>query len=230
MLSMKLVKKTLKEKNFFLQRELGIISDAQLINFSHQLGHGPLKWDFGEIMLMQYKPNAKNYLYSREEVPLHWDGAFHQEPRYLIFNCLKSQGEGGETLFSNTQKLFMSFSKKEKSILEDVAIEYETEKIAHYGGKIKVNIIQNIDGKETLRFAERVKNQLNPVRLKIHSSKIHPEFIYRFLKNKIRSHQYLYKHSWREGDLLIIDNRYTIHGRCALGKNTQRQFKRIQVL
>lgn len=47
-----------------------------------------LSWDFGPVMEMKVDKQPKNYLFTEGDVPLHWDGAFHQEPRfYSLIVC-----------------------------------------------------------------------------------------------------------------------------------------------
>ena len=64
-------------------------NDQELLELAHTLSSRKdkalLEWDFGPIMEMKFSASAKNYLFSEEEVPFHWDGAFLKEPKYLIF-------------------------------------------------------------------------------------------------------------------------------------------------
>ena len=82
------------------------LSDRDLLKLAQSLSDqkGTLKdqilhWDFGPIMNMKFDPDAKNYLFSSQRVPLHWDGAFYKTPKKLLFYCTETSGSGGETFF-----------------------------------------------------------------------------------------------------------------------------------
>ena len=70
---------------------------------------GPLQaWAFGSVNELKPDKEAKNYLYTRGAVPLHWDGAFAgRVPRYLFFHCVSAPSlEGGETVFVDTTRVW----------------------------------------------------------------------------------------------------------------------------
>ncbi len=190
-----------------------------------------LHWDFGPIMNMRFDPEAPNYLFSAEEVPLHWDGAFYREPAKLLFYCTETAGTGGETLFLNTELLWDSFTDEEKARCERITMKYKTEKKAHYGGEILVPLVQKhpMTGKTILRMAEKVETQLNPVELEIFGAD-NPDEFYQWMKEKISNPDFLYAHRWEKGDLVVCDNFTYLHGRRALKNNLVRSFKRIQIL
>ncbi|WPU67024.1 TauD/TfdA dioxygenase family protein [Peredibacter starrii] len=190
-----------------------------------------LHWDFGPMMEMRFDRNAQNYLFSDEVVPFHWDGAFYREPSKLLFFCEESVGNGGETLFVNTELLWSSLTEEEKVKCEKVTLTYRTEKKAHYGGEIKVPLVQKHPrtGSIILRLAEEVETHLNPVTLNIIGIE-NADAFYQELRNKLYDPAFMYEHAWEKGDLLVCDNFTFLHGRRALGGNLKRSFKRIQIL
>ena len=102
--------------------------DSSLIEYAASLSEkeGELKdkllhWDFGPLMNMSYQTDATNYLFSAERVPYHWDGAFYQEPAALLFYCTESDGDGGETIFANTEKIWESLTHEEKEKAKKVS-------------------------------------------------------------------------------------------------------------
>lgn len=219
---------------------LGEMSDEELLQYASSLStkEGSLKdqvlhWDFGPIMHMRFDERAANYLFSSEEVPLHWDGAFYKEPSHLLFYCVESSGSGGETVFVNTETLWEDLSTEEKKECESITLKYRTEKKAHYGGEIHVPLVQRhpVSGKRILRLAEKVETSLNPVELIIESSLgIDTDNFYKKMCAKMYDPKYLYEHSWKKGDLIVCDNFTFLHGRRALENNLKRSFKRIQIL
>lgn len=215
------------------------LSEKELIEFALDLSTKAggiseklLHWDFGPVMTMKFDPQATNYLFSDEAVPFHWDGAFHHEPLKLLFYCTESEGRGGETLFTNTELIWESLSESEKNIALKTHMIYRTKKLAHYGGEIKVSLVNEhpLTGKTILRMAERVETALNPVELVMSNQGKEADEFYRFLKNKLYDPRYLYQHHWEKGDLVVVDNFTYLHGRKPLGSNLRRSFKRIQIL
>ena len=190
-----------------------------------------LHWDFGPLMEMKYDQAAKNYLFSKGPVPFHWDGAFYKEPEALLFYCTESSGRGGETLFTDTEKIWESLSDSDRDTLRGITLTYRTQKLAHYGGEIRVPVVQTHprSGKTILRLAERVESELNPVELTIEGAQDSHAF-YAWMVSLLYNPRFLTVHAWEKGDLLTCDNFTYLHGRSALGENRSRTFWRIQIL
>lgn len=213
-------------------------NDEELLRFAEERSREEggrkeklLHWDFGPLMTMSYDREARNYLFSDEAVPFHWDGAFFREPKELLFYCTQSEGEGGETLFVNTEKIWEDLSSEERKLCLNVKLTYRTRKLAHYGGEINVPLVQThpVSGKTILRMAEKVETELNPVELTISGVRNAEQFYNEMIK-KLYDPRYLYEHRWEKGDLIICDNFTFLHGRRSLGANRKRTFKRIQIL
>ena len=226
-------KATLAETGFLSLRGVEALDDAQLselaTGFSDDADRPFVEWDFGHLMRMKLDPAAPNYLFSAEAVPLHWDGAFHEEPRYLLFFCDESAGGGGETVFVDTRKVLDGAGEDEVAAWEGVTLTYTTEKLAHYGGTFSTRVVREhpFTGERILRFAEAVATEKNPVHLEVDGSD-DPDF-YDKLAARVLAPEVTLEHRWQAGDLLLVDNHAFLHGRRALGDNTGRSFRRIQV-
>lgn len=240
------IREQVVESSLVLIRDVPTPSDEGLLELAENLSfktgslqNKVLHWDFGPIMRMHLDPNAKNYLFSDEEVPFHWDGAFHVEPQFLLFVCTQSEGSGGETLFSQTENIWNSLEGDKKESLRNLHLNFETEKKAHYGGRINVPLVQThpIKGSPILRFAEEVKTHLNPVHRSVDKDQHIGESPQKPLEDSLKeltemvyNPQFCFQHQWKTHDILIADNFSLVHGRRALGRNRLRSFKRIQVL
>jgi len=195
-----------------------------------------LSWDFGPVMEMRVDKNTKNYLFTDGDVPLHWDGAFFQEPRFLLFHCIEAPhpDSGGETLFVNTEAVWNDASKEEQTQWRPYQLSFATEKLAHYGGQITRNLLnQHPDtGRPMLRFAEPVgEDYLNPVTVSVlDKTALESTTILAELSARMRQPAYCYQHQWQAGDYLIADNFSLLHGRHAFRKNSPRHLRRIQIL
>ena len=195
-----------------------------------------LSWNFGPVMEMKVDKEPNNYLFTEGDVPLHWDGAFHQEPRFLFFNCIQAptHGSGGETLFVNTEAVWQAASDQQQEEWVNYALAFHTEKLAHYGGSIIHNLVnlhpdtqQNI-----LRFAEPVgEDYLNPVQVHVvGKNELESSAILLSLSRSMRLKHHMYQHQWHQGDFLIADNFSLLHGRNSFKQHSPRHLRRIQIL
>ncbi|MGZ3650514.1 MAG: TauD/TfdA family dioxygenase [Bdellovibrionota bacterium] len=192
-----------------------------------------LQWNFGPVMEMKVDPQAQNYLFSREEVPVHWDGAFHLEPRVLVFHCVNAPNPdmGGETTFVDSESLWNDAPSVTKAQWKKLELSYETEKKAHYGGRITVPMVQHHPDKPVtiLRYAEPVGSELNPVLMDVAGLKGPKESFLTEMHELIYSEKYLYEHAWQENDLLLADNFSLLHGRRAFSTDSPRHLRRVQI-
>lgn len=195
-------------------------------------GRSLLEWNFGPMLELKERPDAKNYLFTREAAPFHWDGAFHREPAHMLFFCVEAPGAGagGETLFCDSEAVWESASPAERATLSSAVLTYETEKLAHYGGTVAVPLLGRHPetGRPVLRFAEPVTSALNPLRVSVAGAPA--EELLGWLKERIYDERFSYAHEWREGDVLIADNRALLHGRRAYEKDAPRHLRRIQLI
>lgn len=211
------------------------IDKPAFVNFAATLGE-LLQWEFGYVMEMKAEVQPKNYLFTHDHVPFHWDGAFHQVPRFLLFHCIAAPviNAGGETLYADTTSLWQSASAAERKQWQACQLQITTEKIVHYGGEIIVPLVQkHIDTNETIiRFAEPVPSpMLNPVNVEIiQPENSNSENMLHDLSARCYDPRYCYEHTWQENDFLIADNYALIHARNAFKQFSPRHLRRIQVL
>jgi alpha-ketoglutarate-dependent taurine dioxygenase len=214
-----------------IRKELNTKED--FVTFAQTLGQ-LYAWSFGVVNELKIDKNSPNYLYSEEAVPFHWDGAFAESPHLLLFYCIASclDNAGGETLFVDSEALLASFDAKQYTLLQQMEVTYETEKLAHYGGSItqKIIDIHPYTKKPILRFAEAVFSDKNPVYRKIKEVTDEKLALISLLEQRLYQQEYCYAHTWQSGELIIADNFALLHGRNKLKNNTQRHIRRIQIL
>jgi alpha-ketoglutarate-dependent taurine dioxygenase/4-hydroxybenzoate polyprenyltransferase len=196
---------------------------------------GPLlAWPFGAINELVPAADAQNYLYTTHEVPLHWDGAFvGNVPRYLFFHCLEAPDvDGGETVFVDTTRVWGHADESTRRRWRALAFVYETEKLAHYGGRFESAVVAShpYTHETILRFAEPV-DDLNPVTVDAKglgasdSARAVAE-----LRGALASDDALLEHAWAKGDVVVADNHALLHGRRAFAGGERRHIRRINVL
>ncbi len=133
-----------------------------------------LEWNFGFVLDLVVHDTPSNYLFTRGNVPYHWDGAFAEVvPRHQLFQCREAPAPGsGETTFCDTVRVVERATPAQRAAWARIAIEYRTDKQAHYGGEIRRPLLQPhpLTGATTIRFAEPLNDesvQLNPLFLQI---------------------------------------------------------------
>ena len=192
-----------------------------------------MRWDFGDINELILKKDAKNYLYSEQAVPMHWDGAFATAPSLLMFYCIESDGQGGETTFVDTHAILEYATTEEIALWEKLKLHYQTDKVAHYGGRICSSMISKHPhlNMNVLRYAEPVETELNPVHLEIEGlTNEEQTFFVESIRAKLYDKRFCYAHAWKPRDIIIADNHRLLHGRNALEGNVSRHILRIQII
>jgi alpha-ketoglutarate-dependent taurine dioxygenase len=205
---------------------------------------GPLlEWNFGHVLDLVVHEEPQNYLFTKGNVPFHWDGAFAKVvPGIQFFQCLEAPdpGSGGETLFCNTAGVIDRASLNDRSAWQRIEIAYQTEKKAHYGGAIRQSLIDRhpSTGETIIRFAEPLNEEsvkLNPLYLDIFDDDRQlgiPEteaFLSSFIP-QLYEPEIVYAHRWQSGDYLLADNHALLHGRRAFFASSRRHIRRIHVI
>ena len=153
----------LRRDKLLLIRGLAATTRDELVLFCNRIPQmSILSWSFGPVMEMKESQDPQNYLFSRERVPFHWDGAFYQVPDILVFYCVEAptEGAGGETLFTSTEKILAEAAENELKLWRKAELKYTTEKQAHYGGSFQGPLIQRHPGSKQniLRFVSNRKH------------------------------------------------------------------------
>ena len=212
------------------------------VNFAKSLGP-LLEWNFGFVLELTEHQDPKNYLFSKGNVPYHWDGAFAaQVPAYQVFQCLEAPdpGTGGETVFCDTLAVLDRADPAERAEWERMEIVYRTEKKAHYGGEKRQPLIDRhpLTGEKTIRFAEPLNEEsikLNPLFLEIYrdgnqlSDAASADFLNGFIP-RLYGEPVVFRQSWNDGDFVITDNHALLHGRDPYHRSSRRYIQRIHVI
>ena len=220
------------EHRVVVLRGFASLRDDAFVDFCRPLGN-ILEWEFGAINRLVPSSEARNYIYTRAAVPLHWDGAFiGRVPRFIVFHCdlAPDRGSGGETTFVDTTRVLAAATTEQRDRWSEVSVKYETEKVVHYGGSFTARVVDRhpVTGEAVLRFAEPVAD-LNPVRLSVMGA-VDPSGFLGEMQALLAAPESMLVHSWREGDIVIADNFALLHGRRAFTANTPRAIRRINVL
>lgn len=201
---------------------------------------GPLlEWDFGTVFEVIEHESPRNYLFTSGSVPYHWDGAFAKQVPWLqIFQCVEAPGlsQGGETLFCDTNRVWQQAEPSRREKWRNIEVEYATEKVAHYGGRIRAPLVATHPrtGETVLRFNEPANattaklNTPDVVPLGLPEGQV-PAFLDDIIQ-RIYDPSAAYAQVWQPGDRLIADNFVLLHGRKPYGSQLPRRLWRVHVL
>jgi alpha-ketoglutarate-dependent taurine dioxygenase len=225
------------ESKVVVLRGWPLLSPEELVSYCQQWGE-ILTWDFGAVLDLVIQEDPRNYLFSRGDVPFHWDGAFASStPSFFLFQCVKAPaaGGGGETVFCDTAEVVRQAGAEQVKAWESVRVTYRTDKVAHYGGQVTVPLLDNhpSTGERVIRYAEPLDpdRYQNPLFLTI--SGVPPEHAGSFmtdLRNRLHDPSVCYHHEWRDGDIVVVDNHALVHGRNPFHDDSSRHLQRVQII
>jgi alpha-ketoglutarate-dependent taurine dioxygenase len=197
-----------------------------------------LTWDFGAVLDLVIQEDPKNYLFSRTDVPFHWDGAFARvAPRYFMFQCIEAPrpGGGGETVFSDSAEVLRRADDDLVRQWASTKVGYRTEKLGYYGGEtISPLLIEHSETGETvMRYGEPLdpERYLNPVWVNVHGMSEEDSVAFMTdLRDRLHDPEVCYHHEWRDGDIVLVDNQAVLHGRNAFRGDSSRHIQRLQII
>lgn len=218
-------------------RGFPLLDTEDLVAYGRSWGE-ILMWDFGAVLDLVLEEDPKNYLFSRGDVPFHWDGAFAAAtPRFFLFQCVRAPkaGGGGETVFSDSTEVIRRAEDDLVRRWASTEISYRTEKLRHYGGEITAPLLSKHDvtGETTMRYNEPLdpERYLNPVAVTVPGlSEEDTDSFLADLRDRLHDPDVCYAHEWRDGDIVVVDNQALLHGRNAFRGDSSRHLQRIQIL
>ncbi|MFI9812502.1 TauD/TfdA dioxygenase family protein [Saccharothrix variisporea] len=225
------------ESKVVVLRGFPLLDKEDLVDYCAQWGE-ILHWDFGAVLDLVVQEDPKNYLFSRTDVPFHWDGAFAKTaPRYFLFQCVEAPvaGGGGETVFSDSVEVLRRTPEELRREWAGTQVTYRTEKLGYYGGETVSPLLaeHSETGETILRYGEPLDpaKYKNPVWVDIAGkSGADAEAFMTDLRDRMHDPEVCYHHEWQDGDIVAVDNQALLHGRNAFRGNSSRHLQRIQIL
>jgi alpha-ketoglutarate-dependent taurine dioxygenase len=195
---------------------------------------GPLlEWPFGYMLDVKVVPDTRNYLFTRDVVPFHWDGVFARaDPHYLFFQCAKAPVSGGESLFCDTTRVWNKATPHEREWMKTCVCRYHQEKNAHYGGDVTTALVRQhaITGEYTIRYTEPVSGVGGNAPELLDADAKENERLARYMARALYAADVCLTYKWRTGDYVLFDNHKHLHGRRAFDDSSERHLQRIHIL
>lgn len=153
-------------------------------------------------------------------LPIHWDGMYHREPEFQVFQCVKAvAGQGGATLFSDTLRLLADTDRATQELWKRLTLRYERPEPD--GTTIVRHPLVDAHprgGPPRLRFSEPVpkgEQVTNPHFVHVEGlDEAHvAEQLVQDVRRAVYDRRCLYAHRWEPGDVVLADNYSLLHTR-----------------
>jgi (5R)-carbapenem-3-carboxylate synthase len=205
---------------------------------SYEDEHAQVGYGFGDLLHLDGNEDEGKVITGRGPIPLHTDGVLLERQVDMIILFAKQLEKGsdeGATTVCDQLTAWEEMPEELRSVLEERELEYLAEERGYfttvpedwytispfrdYGRVRSLNL--------ALPFAEGVACSWD-VRVKGMQEEESRAF-FAALGEYLGDPRYLYRHEWSEGDLLLIDNQRTLHGREGIREGSVRKLYRGQV-
>ncbi|MFE0642944.1 TauD/TfdA dioxygenase family protein [Streptomyces sp. NPDC058877] len=200
----------------------------------HKFGEGQ-----ADLLKLDASRDEGKVVTGRGPLPLHTDGLLvgEQVDLIILYAAEFSDAPGsGETYVSDQLAAWQEMPAQLRHVLDEHEFEYLVKERGYFPtvpvdwytipttrdyGRVKsLNL--------TTAFPHDVDQRSWEIRVK-GMPQVDSDRFFEALDGFLRSERYAYTHRWRVGDLLIIDNQRTLHGRTAIGEGGTRVLFRGQL-
>ncbi len=160
-------------------------------------------------MEVRYDPSIPNaYRHSAAAQPLHTDGSYIPDFPSTLMCCVANTGEGGETIFIDSQNVYASLAAEEPALLKQLT----TTRILHErsGDARSEYPLRQQDDEVFVNWNYFCVNQNLP-----NTQRTLVEQFQHYLLNSARIQQYIQPVKLRSGDAVVWKDNQVLHGRHA---------------
>ncbi|MFT4925113.1 MAG: pyoverdine/dityrosine biosynthesis protein Dit1/alpha-ketoglutarate-dependent taurine dioxygenase [Phenylobacterium sp.] len=244
-LTTEFMQKLSEDFGFVVLKDAPIEEQTDLVNFCQPFGE-IYQWKFGPVHVVKPEANPSGFVHSIEKTPLHWDlsmlplsdekvkkdARFAASTFMLYCKTAPVAGEGQTTLVDSRQALKIA-GQDRVNLWKQIDVTYQT-KMTYFGGDAHTYPLvfaHPTTGVDILRYQEGSELEMQKFVL---SNEQCDSDDFAALVQDVNDVAYdercLVKHQWEDGDLVIVDNLYTLHGRLAMTeKSMSRELWRVQV-
>lgn len=205
---------------------------------SYEDEHAQVGYGFGDLLHLDGNKDEGKVITGRGPIPLHTDGVLLGRQVDMIILYAKELEKGrdeGATTVCDQLTAWEEMPAELRGVLEERQLEYlacergyfttvpedwyPISAFRDYGRVRSLNLALPFPGDAPASWDVRVKGM---------SEDKSREF-FTALGEFLSEPRYLYRHEWSPGDLLLIDNQRTLHGREGIGDRSVRKLYRGQV-
>nr|WP_238937428.1 L-tyrosine/L-tryptophan isonitrile synthase family protein [Pseudoalteromonas sp. S16_S37] len=234
-----------QEFGFVVLKQVNLFEPQDLVKFCEPYGQ-LYHWNFGPVKVVKPEENPTGYVMSTEKTPLHWDLSMLpantpeviENPRFtahtFMLYCKTPPAKGeGQTLLVDSRCALKIAGQDKVEQWRALDVTYNT-KMTYYGGSphtYPLVYTHPVTGDDIFRYQEGSQLAMQTFTLS-NSDMPQAEFnaAIRDAHDVAYDPRCLVEYEWQAGDLVIIDNYYTLHGRAAMSEaSMQRELWRVQV-
>lgn len=204
------------------------------------------EWAFGAVHVVKPADKPQGVVHSLEKTPLHWDlnmlpdsdPQVQRNPKFcaskFMLYCKTAPQPGeGQTTIVDSRNVLRKVGQQVAQQWQDVNITYYT-KMTYFGGSPRAYSLVDRhprSGELILRYQEGTDSTLQTLSQTVEG---YDEAAQKALLDQVNALVYdpqcLIAHAWSEGDLVLIDNYRTLHGRLPMSAaSASRELWRVQV-
>lgn len=199
----------------------------------------PVEYGFGTKLALEPKENSDNLQFTTRGMRLHADSTFNSGPsvKYIGMQCLTAPDIGGETLVARSAAFFENAPEELLETMRNVVVEYRNRIGGYYkdredGDHPRLAPIQVDPDTGEEKVVVGFTDPNDPMRT--HDATVvgydadQSASLLRTIEETLHLPSVLYRHRWRVGQIVVLDNRRVLHGRAAF-PNQPRKLIRLSV-
>ncbi|MDF9755144.1 isocyanide synthase family protein [Pseudomonas hunanensis] len=204
------------------------------------------RWSFGEVHVVKPADQPQGVVHSLEKTPLHWDlnmlpdsdPLVQRDPKFcahtfMLYCKTPPQPGEGQTTVVDSRNALRKVGLRTARQWQGIDLTYYT-RMTYFGGSPRSYSLVDLDprnGERVLRYQEGCQSSLQTLEQKVQG---HDEDFQQALISQLDELVYdpecLIAHEWQAGDLVLIDNYQTLHGRLPMSAaSAARELWRVQV-
>jgi alpha-ketoglutarate-dependent taurine dioxygenase len=239
------LQKLSEDFGFVLLKNAPYEEQSELVNFTEKFGD-IYQWDFGSVHVVKPEKEPKGFVHSIEKTPLHWDlsmlpldhemvanNEYFAATTFMLYCKTPPQKGEGQTTIVDSRIALKIAGQEKVALWKKTNVTYET-KMTYFGGTPRIYplVFKHPHNNDyILRYQEG--SNLDLQKFELSSDQIPPTDFSEMVEdvnNIAYDERCLIAHVWEAGDLVIIDNNYTLHGRLSMTeKSMARELWRVQV-
>ncbi|MEV5975399.1 TauD/TfdA family dioxygenase [Streptomyces sp. NPDC052114] len=186
----------------------------------------PVEYHFGTKLTLEPHEDSDNVQFTTRGMPLHVDAAFNEGPpvKYIGMQCVTAPDGGGETLVAGADSFFAHAPEDLVEAMDGIVIEYRNRISGYYkeraeGDHPRVAPVQTDPETGRRRIVVGLTDPDDPQRthdaLVVGRTERESADLMRRISDALHLPSVLYAHTWRVGEVMVLDNRRLVHGRAA---------------
>ncbi|MGE8394053.1 L-tyrosine/L-tryptophan isonitrile synthase family protein [Pseudomonas sp. BIGb0427] len=204
------------------------------------------QWAFGKVHVVKPADKPEGVVHSLEKTPLHWDlnmlpdsdAQVQRDPKFcaskFMLYCKTAPQPGeGQTTIVDSRNALRKVGNQVARLWQAVDITYYT-RMTYFGGSPRHYSLVDLHprtGERILRYQEGTDSSLQTLSQEVQGFEAQAQqALLEQLNALVYDDECLIAHDWVEGDLVLIDNYQTLHGRLPMSPaSASRELWRVQV-